>query len=187
MASKHHYQGDFAEESYSSDDDDVDMPMIEQRPRGRPSKMNSNRLTSDPSSMYHSADNSSAVPRRRGRGPSKRPCSNRNAQMARENRQRKKEYIEKIENRLQIFQKENQELHATIQKQNVEIKRLGVEVKYLKNILENNTHITNLMKAVNESLKKMHGQNEDASEEGSEIFKGLSRPSEDVINWIAGR
>ena len=44
-------------------------------------------------------------PRKRGRGPSKRPCLNRNALMARENRLKKKAYLEKIENKLLFISK----------------------------------------------------------------------------------
>ncbi|KAK2580928.1 hypothetical protein KPH14_005995 [Odynerus spinipes] len=94
--------------------------------------------------------------RRRGRGPSKRPCLNRNALMARENRLRKKAYMEKIENTLSYYQQENKNLACTIQKQGIDIKRLTGEVAYLKSVLRNNTAITALLKTINDGLKKLN-------------------------------
>ncbi|KAL2715393.1 hypothetical protein V1478_015091 [Vespula squamosa] len=97
--------------------------------------------------------------RRRGRGPSKRPCLNRNALMARENRLRKKAYLEKIENTLSYYEKENKKLAYTIQKQGKDIKRLTGEIGYLRSVLHNNTAITALLKTINDSLKKLNTYN----------------------------
>ncbi|XP_035743506.1 uncharacterized protein LOC118451241 [Vespa mandarinia] len=96
---------------------------------------------------------------RRGRGPSKRPCLNRNALMARENRLRKKAYLEKIENTLSYYEKENKKLVYTIQKQGKDIKRLTGEIAYLKSVLHNNTTITALLKTINDGLKKLNTYN----------------------------
>lgn len=65
------------------------------------------------------------VTRRRGRGPSKRPCQNRNAQMARQNRLRKKAYLEKIEHKLLYYQQENKNLVNIIRKQSADVRRLS--------------------------------------------------------------
>nr|XP_012153498.1 PREDICTED: uncharacterized protein LOC100874683 isoform X1 [Megachile rotundata]XP_012153557.1 PREDICTED: uncharacterized protein LOC100874683 isoform X1 [Megachile rotundata]XP_012153609.1 PREDICTED: uncharacterized protein LOC100874683 isoform X1 [Megachile rotundata] len=97
-------------------------------------------------------------PRRRGRGPSKRPCLNRNALMARENRLKKKAYLEKIENKLSFYQKENKNLVNIIKKQSIDIKRLNGEVAYLKSVLNNNTSITALLKTINDGLRKINAQ-----------------------------
>ncbi|CAB0033138.1 unnamed protein product [Trichogramma brassicae] len=138
--------------------------------------------------------------RRRGRGPSKRPCLNKNALMARENRQRKKEYVEKIEAELASLQKENHELRSTIECQSGEIKKLSCEVKYLKNVLRNDTLVTTLMKAMNDSLKKLHGgkrqlQQQDATgvvtveSSGSttprDESEGLSKPCPELMNHVS--
>lgn len=96
---------------------------------------------------------------RRGRGPSKRPCLNRNALLARENRLRKKAYLEKIENTLSYYEKENKKLVYTIQKQGKDIKRLTGEIAYLKSVLHNNTAITALLKTINDGLKKLNTYN----------------------------
>lgn len=97
-------------------------------------------------------------PRKRGRGPSKRPCLNRNALMARENRLRKKAYLEKIENKLSFYQQENKNLANIIRKQSIDIKRLSGEVAYLKSVLNNNTSITALLKTINDGLQKISTQ-----------------------------
>ncbi|XP_043288603.1 probable serine/threonine-protein kinase ifkA [Venturia canescens] len=86
------------------------------------------------------------------RGTTKRPCLNRNALLARENRRRKKEYLEKIENKLAFFKQENKNLANTIQRQNIDLKRLKGEVSYLRNVLNNSSSITNLLRSMNESL-----------------------------------
>lgn len=97
-------------------------------------------------------------PRKRGRGPSKRPCLNRNALMARENRLRKKAYLEKMESKLSFYQQENKNLVNVVRKQGIDIKRLTSEVAYLRNVLNNNTSITALLKTINEGLRKMSTQ-----------------------------
>ncbi|PBC32504.1 hypothetical protein APICC_07421 [Apis cerana cerana] len=97
-------------------------------------------------------------PRKRGRGPSKRPCLNRNALMARENRLRKKAYLEKIENKLSFYQQENKNLVNIIKKQGIDIKRLSGEVAYLKSVLNNNTSITTLLRTINDGLQKISTQ-----------------------------
>ncbi|KOC62526.1 hypothetical protein WH47_04186 [Habropoda laboriosa] len=103
-------------------------------------------------------ENMVTEPRKRGRGPSKRPCLNRNALMARENRLRKKAYLEKIENKLLFYQQENKNLVNIIRKQGVDIKRLSGEVAYLKSVLNNNTSITVLLKTINDGLRKISTQ-----------------------------
>ncbi|XP_078046943.1 uncharacterized protein LOC144475190 isoform X1 [Augochlora pura] len=105
-----------------------------------------------------SENETSLEPRKRGRGPSKRPCLNRNALMARENRLKKKAYLEKIETKLSFYQQENKKLVNAIRKQGIDIKRLSSEVAYLRNVLNNNTSITALLKTINEGLRKMSAQ-----------------------------
>nr|XP_031835466.1 uncharacterized protein LOC116428227 [Nomia melanderi]XP_031835467.1 uncharacterized protein LOC116428227 [Nomia melanderi] len=78
--------------------------------------------------------------------------------MARENRLRKKAYLEKIESKLSFYQQENKNLVNVIRKQNIDIKRLSGEVTYLRSILNNNTSITALLKTINEGLRKMSTQ-----------------------------
>ncbi|XP_063976468.1 uncharacterized protein LOC135162193 isoform X3 [Diachasmimorpha longicaudata] len=91
---------------------------------------------------------------KRGRAPSKRPCTNRNALMARVNRQKKKEYVENIETKLSHYKKANKNLVNVVQQQGVELKRLTAEVAYLRSVINNNTSITTLLKTMNESLRQ---------------------------------
>ncbi|CAK9798753.1 hypothetical protein ANTQUA_LOCUS1720 [Anthophora quadrimaculata] len=120
-------------------------------------------------------ENMVVEPRKRGRGPSKRPCLNRNALMARENRLRKKAYLEKIENKLSFYQQENKNLANIIRKQGVDIKRLTSEVAYLKSVLYNNTSITALLKTINDGLRKISTQKKNSfhPHHASECSNGL--------------
>ncbi|XP_076243602.1 uncharacterized protein LOC143184901 isoform X3 [Calliopsis andreniformis] len=133
----------------SSDEEDVYEPKYRMRSRdslrnGQHSAMTENEPVLEP--------------RKRGRGPSKRPCLNRNALMARENRLRKKAYLEKIENKLSFYQQENKNLVNVIKKQGIDIKRLSDEVAYLRSVLNNNTSITALLKTINSGLREINAQ-----------------------------
>jgi hypothetical protein len=200
MASKRHHQVDYAEDSYSDDEDDYQHQTSEQQQQqmerarpGRPRKFSVTTNSSYEAEMSFTPSGGVASPtatttgasgqvRRRGRGPSKRPCLNRNALMARENRQRKKEYIERIESKLQTLQLQNQDLNSTIKKQSVEIRRLTNEVTYLKTVLNNNTVITSLLKSMNETLQRMHGDGKGASV--CNTSNGLAKNDLDAINDI---
>ncbi|XP_043252116.1 uncharacterized protein LOC122397195 isoform X2 [Colletes gigas] len=105
-----------------------------------------------------SESETASEPRKRGRGPSKRPCLNRNALMARENRLKKKAYLEKVESKLSYYQQENKKLVNFIRKQGVDIKRLTGEVAYLRSVLNNNTTITALLKTINNGFRKISTQ-----------------------------
>ncbi|XP_044588424.1 uncharacterized protein LOC123267698 isoform X1 [Cotesia glomerata] len=111
---------------------------------------NLSNATSNPGNV----EQSELQPRKRGRGPSKRPCLNRNALMARANRQKKKKYVEHIESKLMHYRQEIKELTTKNQKQCIDLKRLTAEVSYLKNILNNNSSITSLLKSINEILSR---------------------------------
>ncbi|XP_048505070.1 uncharacterized protein LOC105693389 isoform X1 [Athalia rosae] len=91
---------------------------------------------------------------RRGRSTSKRPCMNKNARAARENRIRKKKHLEQVENKLSFYQQKNKSLVNVIQKQDIDIKKLQGEVTYLRCILKNDTNITALLQSMNEGLSK---------------------------------
>ncbi|XP_076290399.1 uncharacterized protein LOC143213921 isoform X1 [Lasioglossum baleicum] len=136
-------------DSSSEEDDDTYEPKCNMRLRD--SRKNTQQADL-------SENESISEPRKRGRGPSKRPCLNRNALMARENRLRKKAYLEKIESKLSFYQQENKNLVNVVRKQGIDIKRLTGEVAYLRNVLNNNTSITALLKTINEGLRKMSTQ-----------------------------
>ncbi|KAJ8688639.1 hypothetical protein QAD02_024434 [Eretmocerus hayati] len=195
------------EDSYSggshdeADEMDVqEVNMLQQQSRRRSSSGRPRKSSGDcpsPTSGYVNSPGgfggSSSGSRKRGRGPSKRPCLNRNALMARENRQRKKEYMERIEAKLKAYQQEHHELSSTIQKQAAEIKRLNAEVTYLKTVLNNNTIISSLLKSMNDSLKRMHGDNPPEPLATSPAKLNITacatdnsvQHSADVLNWLA--
>ncbi|KAK0161310.1 hypothetical protein PV327_009794 [Microctonus hyperodae] len=102
----------------------------------------------------NNSDKNESKSRKRGRGPSNKPCINRNALMARQNRQKKKEYVESIENKLAYFRNENRKFVDIVKRQNINLKRLNAEVTYLKNILKNNTTITALLSSMNTIMNK---------------------------------
>ncbi|XP_015115493.1 uncharacterized protein LOC107040078 isoform X1 [Diachasma alloeum] len=115
--------------------------------------------------------NSQEPRKKRGRGPSKRPCTNRNALMARVNRQRKKEYLESIETKLTYYRKANKNLANVVQQQGIDLKRLSAEVSYLRSIINNNTSITTLLRTMNESLRRSKCRTEEDNWD-SELFPG---------------
>lgn len=144
-----------------------------------------------PTSMDVSDDFRPNPKSRRGRGPSKHPCLNKNALMARENRQRKKEYLEGIESKLRFYQRENRTLTDVVQKQGGDIKRLSAEVRYLKSILNNNSSITTLLTAMNASLGKVANNrrvavNGLAAEPMDEVESSRSRTSSTtMVNYFS--
>ncbi|XP_074099795.1 uncharacterized protein LOC141527929 isoform X2 [Cotesia typhae] len=149
--------------------------------------------SSNAASHTGSVEASELQPRKRGRGPSKRPCLNRNALMARANRQKKKEYVEHIESKLMHYRQEIKELTTKNQKQCIDLKRLTAEVSYLKNILNNNSSITSLLKSMNEILargrRKSKGEASSKSichvkEKEAEKEKGLEAAP--VLAWKFG-
>ena len=105
-------------------------------------------------SFSTTSENSEKVVRRRGRGPSKKPCLNRNALMARENRERKKKYVEHLEEQLHTCTERTEQYKNIIQKKTINERRLKAEVTYLRNVLNNSTGITSLLQSLNESLSQ---------------------------------
>ncbi|XP_033217691.1 uncharacterized protein LOC117173306 [Belonocnema kinseyi] len=106
--------------------------------------------------------------RRRGRLPSSLPCPNQRAKLARENRRKKNEYIQKIENKLELLEKENKVFSDVVEKQKADIKRLEAEVVYLKSVLHSKKKINGLLKSMNANLQKFR-----VAEEEEESFKAI--------------
>ncbi|XP_044727748.1 uncharacterized protein LOC123291503 [Chrysoperla carnea] len=78
-------------------------------------------------------------------------CLNKNAQMARENRIRKKMYVENLENDIQRFKKENEIMQTKLENKDSIINELKLEVKYLKSILSNSKEIGLLLNNITRS------------------------------------
>lgn len=128
--------------------------------RGRSISESSNGSSDDSFSMGHNSNDgveefsTSGSNRRRARGPSKRPCLNKNALMARQNRQKKKEHMENMENQLNHYRRENKNQSNMIQQQTINLKRLAAENTYLRSVLKNKTTITSLLSSMNKILNK---------------------------------
>lgn len=106
-----------------------------------------------------SSNGSTKIAPRQGRRPSTRPCPTRNAALARANRQKKKEYLDQLENNFTNSENKNRKLNNIVAKQKIDIQRLTAEVSYLKNILNNNSSITSLLKSMNQALGKNNNSN----------------------------
>ncbi|XP_044009093.1 probable basic-leucine zipper transcription factor E isoform X2 [Aphidius gifuensis] len=144
-----------------------------------------------------SSDGSKIIAPRKGRRPSSRPCPSHNAAVARANRQKKKEYLDKLENNLSNSENKNRKLNNVVAQQKIDIKRLTAEVSYLKNILNNNSSITSLLKSMNQALGKNNNNNNNIimnnnnieSEQTPAPFieaKGISDPSDTDLSPLEG-
>ncbi|XP_014216509.1 uncharacterized protein LOC106645224 isoform X2 [Copidosoma floridanum] len=170
----------YVEESFSDDDDNhMDYEDYKRHHQLQRSKVNdrvstssveTTHLVSDPIetdeiSPAQAAAMAANLPgaRRRGRGPSKRPCLNRNAQMARENRQRKKLYLQSIEDKQNEYYAKNKALVGIIEKQNKQIQSLASNVNYFQALVANQSEITTLLVALNEAIKALHGSKDTLS------------------------
>lgn len=96
------------------------------------------------------------------RKPTRRPdpkVCNRNAILARENRKRKKELLETLENKVDCLQEDNEGLHKMMKSKDKTISKLKKEVAYLRSVISNQTGIVSVLKAFNaapiiDSIKK---------------------------------
>lgn len=88
-----------------------------------------------------------AIERMPTRRPNPKIC-NRNAVMARENRRKKKEYLETLQRDVEQFQSENKKLKKMLNARNSMISKLTHESMYLKSILANKTEIMKLLKTI---------------------------------------
>lgn len=85
------------------------------------------------------------------RRPTRRPdpkVFNRNALMARENRQRKKQQMENMETQMQIIKDQNRQLKKIAKHQGTLITKLTNEKSYLRSVISNKTEILQLLKQI---------------------------------------
>jgi hypothetical protein len=74
---------------------------------------------------------------------------NRNALLARENRQRKKMEMQNLEEKVAKLQEENRKLHKIMKSKDVKVAKMADEVKYLRSILNNSKEIVSVIKSIN--------------------------------------
>eukprot|EP00795_Rhopilema_esculentum_P001233 gene1233-15603_t len=75
-------------------------------------------------------------------------CSNRNAIMARLNRQRKKRYVSNLESEVNNLRKQNAGLLAENSDLKVKVTKYFEEMEYLKGVIENQSMLSTVIKAV---------------------------------------
>ncbi len=71
-----------------------------------------------------------------------------NAVAARLNRQKKKEYVQGLESRVSSLQSENQQLKRWSSRMEESVSQLQIEVKYLKNVLANQSTLSKLLQNI---------------------------------------
>ncbi|KAF2899883.1 hypothetical protein ILUMI_06303 [Ignelater luminosus] len=81
----------------------------------------------------------------------KMKCTNKNALMARENRKRKKLYVQNLENEVTKLRDGKRKLNSVLHNQSLIISELQKEIKYLKSVLANSSDISNLVKNIRNS------------------------------------
>lgn len=86
------------------------------------------------------------------RRPTRQPkCFTKNAMMARENRLKKKIYIESLEREVAALKNENKKIASLVENQSFLIGELRKEIRYLKSILANSADISRLIRSIHES------------------------------------
>ena len=98
-------------------------------------------ISSDEESLQSSSMASS-----RGRKPT---CFSRNAVLARQNRLKKKKYVEDLENELQELRKENSKLKVSLTGYSKDVELVRKENIYLRNVLANSKEISQLIRSIN--------------------------------------
>ncbi|XP_072382985.1 CREB/ATF bZIP transcription factor-like isoform X2 [Diabrotica undecimpunctata] len=78
-------------------------------------------------------------------------CLSKNAQMARENRLRKKLYLNKLEREVLSLRNDNKKLNSILKNQSLIIKDLKQEKKYLNSVIANSGDIKNLIRNIHTS------------------------------------
>lgn len=109
-------------------------------------KKNQNGVSAD---EFHNNSNNKNL--RIERLPTRRPdpkVFNRNALLARENRRKKKEEMEKMEAKFNVIKSENKHMKDLMKQQGIIIKKLTSEKIYLRSVISNRTEILSLLKTI---------------------------------------
>lgn len=122
-----------------------------------------------------------------GRLPTRRPnpnVFNRNALMARENRRKKKEYIEMLERDVEKQRKINKKLHKMIKHQAEYVKTLKNERNYFKSILANKTQILSLVNLVRTAAVSQSDESEYKECKKSSSLSPNSSPAQQLEDYL---
>lgn len=114
--------------------------------------------------MSTSSRSESTMSSASSRRPTRQPkCFSKNAMMARENRLKKKMYIESLEREVAALKAENKKIASLVENQSYLIAELRKEIRYLKSILANSADISRLIRSINESTGMSVGTSLDDS------------------------
>ncbi|XP_055851051.1 uncharacterized protein LOC129915511 isoform X2 [Episyrphus balteatus] len=117
-------------------------------------------LSSSASQYSNSTGSKSTTTTTVQRLPTRRPdpnVSNRNALLARENRRKKKEYLETLEKELDSMKHANKKLHKTLKKHVKLVKKLEHEKQYYKGLVSNQTGILDLVSVLHGKVPPQMG------------------------------
>lgn len=84
-------------------------------------------------------------------GSNRRKCYSKNALNARENRLKKKVYVENLEKTVEKFQIKNKQLSVLLENQTNMLSDMKKQVKYFKSIIANSQDISQLLKCLNQT------------------------------------
>ncbi|XP_033221209.1 uncharacterized protein LOC117175602 isoform X2 [Belonocnema kinseyi] len=107
----------------------------------------------------------------RGRKPSKTPCPNKTAELARKIRERKKQHLEGLEGQVKCLKELNDGYRSIIQEQSANGRRLQAEVNYLKSVLHKKRGIANFLGSLNENLKSRPNEEETSSSRNERVIR----------------
>lgn len=124
-----------------------------------------NKFEMDTSTSYEDSDESEYIPDKKlkfcgddenidkdvhVRLPTRQPkCFTKNAVMARQNRLRKKKYVQDLESQVSKLKHENKSLSSILNNQSKLIVELRRELKYTKSVLANSSDISKLLRLIN--------------------------------------
>ncbi|XP_033207595.1 uncharacterized protein LOC117167081 [Belonocnema kinseyi] len=123
----------------------------------------SNEMTDDDFTCEHSAfqlkepilspgtENIPEHVRRGGRLPSTLPTPNRNAEKARAQRKRKREYKESLEKQLVLMRKKNEEISNVVKKEAADIILLKLRITELHSVFDDHPRISKVLNSLNEN------------------------------------
>ena len=84
------------------------------------------------------------------------PGLNRNAIMARLNRQKKKKYLQELETSVKTLKEENESLKRDKKKMSATVDKLKTEVRYLKGVIANQSELSSLLQNIGVTGLRLH-------------------------------
>ena len=118
-------------------------------------------------------------------------CTNRNAVMARLNRERKKRYVNNLESEVSTLRKMNSSLSEENQNLKVSISKCREELAYLQNVLGNQSMLSSVIKAVSgiagvnlKGIVKTSGKNNADDKNSTTVDKDIPANGDKSQKWL---